>query len=97
MFINVEKKAQKLFNTYQQATSKEHMAMVLANPLFSWHATYYTAKRKKNLIFLNDATTMAIVLFDVNAKNKQTILARIRVAYRLIGRLLSHRWGLANR
>ena len=76
MFINVEKKAQKLFNTYQQATSKEHMAMVLANPLFSWHATYYTAKRKKNLIFLNDATTMAIVLFDVNAKNKQTIKER---------------------
>lgn len=52
------------------------MAMVLANPLFSWHATYYTAKRKKNIIFLNDATTMAIVLFDVNAKNKQTIKER---------------------
>ncbi|WP_405083602.1 DUF6933 domain-containing protein [Limosilactobacillus reuteri] len=40
----------------------------MANPLFSWHATYYTAKRKKNMIFLNDATTMAIVLFDVNPK-----------------------------
>ncbi|MBB1100022.1 hypothetical protein H5R88_07920 [Limosilactobacillus sp. WF-MT5-A] len=76
MFINVEKKAQKLFNTYQQATSEENMAMALANPLFSWHATYYTAKRKKNMIFLNDATTMAIVLFDVNAKNKQTIKER---------------------
>lgn len=76
MFINVEKKAQKLFNTYQKSTSKEHMAMVLANPLFSWHATYYTVKRKKNMIFLNDATTMAIVLFDVNAKNKQTIKER---------------------
>lgn len=76
MFINVEKKAQKLFNTYQQAMSEENMAMALANPLFSWHATYYTAKRKKNMIFLNDATTMAIVLFDVNAKNKQTIKER---------------------
>lgn len=76
MFINVEKKAQKLFNTYQKSTNKENMAMVLANPLFSWHATYYTAKRKKNMIFLNDATTMAIVLFDVNAKNKQTIKER---------------------
>lgn len=76
MFINVERRAQKLFNTYQQATSEENMAMVLANPLFSWHATYYTAKRKKNIIFLNDATTMAIVLFDVNAKNKQTIKER---------------------
>lgn len=76
MFINVERRAQKLFNTYQQATSEENMAMALANPLFSWHATYYTAKRKKNIIFLNDATTMAIVLFDVNAKNKQTIKER---------------------
>lgn len=76
MFINVERRAQKLFNTYQQATSEKNMAMVLANPLFSWHATYYTAKRKKNIIFLNDATTMAIVLFDVNAKNKQTIKER---------------------
>lgn len=76
MFINVERRAQKLFNTYRQATSEENMAMVLANPLFSWHATYYTAKRKKNIIFLNDATTMAIVLFDVNAKNKQTIKER---------------------
>ena len=28
------------------------------------------------MIFLNDATTMAIVLFDVNAKNKQTIKER---------------------
>ena len=76
MFINVEKKAQKLFNTYQQAMSEEAVAGALANPLFSWHATYYTAKRKKNMIFLNDATTMAIVLFDVNAKNKQTIKER---------------------
>lgn len=76
MFINVEKKAQKLFNTYQQAMSEETVAGALANPLFSWHATYYTAKRKKNMIFLNDATTMAIVLFDVNAKNKQTIKER---------------------
>ncbi|KEK16617.1 hypothetical protein HQ33_05675 [Limosilactobacillus reuteri] len=76
MFINVEKKAQKLFNTYQQVMSEEAVAGALANPLFSWHATYYTAKRKKNMIFLNDATTMAIVLFDVNAKNKQTIKER---------------------
>lgn len=76
MFINVEKKAQKLFNTYQQAMSEEAVAGALANPLFSWHATCYTAKRKKNMIFLNDATTMAIVLFDVNAKNKQTIKER---------------------
>lgn len=76
MFINVEKRAQGLFNTYQQATSEENMAMALANPLFSWHATYYTANHKKHIIFLNDATTMAIVLFDVNAKNKQTIKER---------------------
>ncbi len=37
--LTSEKKAQKLFNTYQQAMSEEAVAGALANPLFSWHAT----------------------------------------------------------
>lgn len=73
MFINVVQKAQPLFKDYQ---FKENKELALANPLFSWHVKYLTYRRKKVVVFIHDASSLTIVLFDVNAKNRSQMKAR---------------------
>ena len=73
MFINVVQKAQSLFKDYPM---KEDKQTALANPVFSWHVKYLTYKRKKVVIFTHDASTLTVVLFDVNAKNRSQMKAR---------------------
>jgi len=71
MFINVVQKAQPLFKDFPEVSSKEDAKQqALANPIFSWHVKYVNYKRKKVVIFTNDATTLTIVLYDINAKNR---------------------------
>lgn len=73
MFLNVVQKAQTLFKDYPSKTDKAH---ALANPIFSWHVKYLTYHRKKIMIFTHDASTLTVVLFDVNAKNRSEMKAR---------------------
>ncbi|MBB1078908.1 hypothetical protein H5S09_09745 [Limosilactobacillus sp. STM2_1] len=84
MYINVAGKAKNLFNNYQQAENDTTTAIAQANPLFSWHVTYFTVQHKKYLVFLNDATTMAVILYDVNAKNKQHIKERFEATLKAV-------------
>ncbi|MFH5811555.1 DUF6933 domain-containing protein [Companilactobacillus sp. FL22-1] len=73
MFINVVQKAQSLFKDYPM---KEDKQTALANPVFSWHVKYLTYNRKKVVIFSHDASTLTVVIFDVNAKNRSQMKAR---------------------
>lgn len=50
--------------------------MALSNPIFSWHVKYLTYRRKKVVFFTHDASTLTVVLFDVNAKNRSQIKER---------------------
>ncbi|MBD5807531.1 DUF6933 domain-containing protein [Limosilactobacillus walteri] len=84
MYINVAGKAKNLFSNYQQAENDETTAMARANSIFSWHVTYFTIQHQKNLVFLNDATTLAVVLYNVNAKNKQQIQTRFETNLRAV-------------
>lgn len=77
MYINVAGKAQPLFNKFNQVDSNAHAKeKALANPLFSWHVSYFVYKRQKNVVFLNDASTFAVTVYDINAKNKSELQAR---------------------
>jgi len=79
MFMNVVKKAQPLFKDYPQSTNvADGKRAALANPLFSWHATYLTSRRKKVVLFTNDATTLAIVLYDVPAAERAKMQDRFQ-------------------
>lgn len=74
MFINVVQKAQPLFQSYPQVESYDQAKkLAKANPLFSWHAKYITRKRKKIVIFTNDASTLTVVIADVNAKKRSQL------------------------
>lgn len=77
MLINVVQKAQGLFQDFpavaDSATAKQ---LALANPLFSWHATYTTRQHKKIVLLVNDACMLTVVLTDVNAKNRQQLATR---------------------
>lgn len=84
MYINVAVKAQNLFNNYHQSNDEATKSAALANPLFSWHVTYFTTNHKKNLVFLNDATTLAVILYNVNAKNKQDIKERFETQLKTV-------------
>lgn len=73
MFLNVVQKVQSLFKDYPMKADKQN---ALANPIFSWHMKYLNYKRKKIVIFTHDASTLTVVLFDVNAKNRSQMQAR---------------------
>lgn len=73
MFINVVQKAQTLFKDFE---TREDKRLSLANPIFSWHVKYLTYRRKKVVLFAHDASTLTIVLFDINAKNRSQIKDR---------------------
>lgn len=76
MYMNVAGKAQNLFSAFNQTKNNQAKADALANPLFSWHVNYFTAKRQKNVVFLNDASTLAVVVYNVNEKNKGKLQVR---------------------
>lgn len=73
MFLNVVQKAQSLFKDYPMKVDKQ---TALANPIFSWHVKYLNYKRKKIVVFTHDASTLTVVLFDVNVKNRSQMQAR---------------------
>jgi len=94
MFINVIQKAQPLFKDYPQVESfSAAKKMALANPIFSWHVKYLTHKRKKLVIFTNDASTLTVVIDDVNAKNrsqlKEMFESQLKVVWKNLGLDLS--------
>ncbi|GEO65198.1 DUF6933 domain-containing protein [Companilactobacillus nantensis] len=85
MFINVVQKAQPLFQDYPQVESYEQAKkMAIANSLFSWHVKYLTHRRKKIVIFTNDASTLTVVIDDVNAKNRSELQAMFEDKLELI-------------
>ncbi|ABJ65178.1 hypothetical protein S101106_02264 [Levilactobacillus brevis] len=50
MFINVIQKGRSLFQDFSQVSSPDAAKReALANPLFSWQATYVTYQRKRRL------------------------------------------------
>ncbi|HIY94016.1 DUF6933 domain-containing protein [Companilactobacillus sp. HBUAS56275] len=70
MFINVVQKSKLLFKDFPSVDSNEDSKnQAAANPIFSWHVKHIVHKRKKIVIFTNDASTLTIVLYDVNAQN----------------------------
>jgi len=77
MFINVVQKAKPLFKDFSEVSSiDEAKQLALANPIFSWHVKYLSYKRKKTVIFTNDATTLTVVLHDINASNRSELEER---------------------
>lgn len=74
MFINVTKKASKMFRSYPGVKSpSEGQAMAQANPIFSWHANYFTDGYRRNLILINDATLLTVVLANVKSNKGSKI------------------------
>lgn len=79
MIINPTKKTLPLFSAIPKVENlEEAKAFSQANPLFSWHATYFTVERKKILLLINDQVNLAVVFADINAKNKQDLAAVIK-------------------
>ena len=90
MIINPTKKALPIFNKIDKVKdSKMAKSFAISNPFFSWHANYYSVNHKKVVVLVNDLTFAAVVLYDINAKNKvnldQYIVAGIRAAFLLAG------------
>ena len=90
MIIGATKKAQPLFSALPTIKDKEEgKRFAQVNPLFSWHANYFTVNRKKILILINDQTYTLLILQDVNAQKKkqlpQLIPEAIRVAFKIAG------------
>ncbi|KRO00594.1 DUF6933 domain-containing protein [Companilactobacillus kimchiensis] len=72
MFINAIQKAQPLFKDFSKVDSNdEAKKLALANPIFSWHTKYLIYRRKKMVIFTHDASTLTVILSDINAKNRK--------------------------
>jgi len=85
MFINAVQKAQSLFKDYSQVESyPEAKQMALANPIFSWHVKYLIHRRKKVVIFTNDASTLTVILYDINAKNRSELKEKFQQQLALV-------------
>ncbi|WP_412989358.1 DUF6933 domain-containing protein [Pediococcus siamensis] len=90
MLINSTKKALPIFNKLVKVENAETAKQFAkANPLFSWHANYFTRNRKKVLLLINDLTYAIVVLYDINAKNKMNldkyIFEGIHEAFKICG------------
>ncbi|KIS03203.1 DUF6933 domain-containing protein [Paucilactobacillus wasatchensis] len=86
MIINPTKKALPIFSKLAHVqNAAEAKKLGIANPFFSWHANYYSVNHKKVVLIVNDLTFAAVVLYDINAKNKgnldQYILDGIRQSF----------------
>lgn len=85
MFINVIQKGRSLFQDFSQVSSPDAAKReALANPLFSWQATYVTYQRKKTVVLTHDESTLVVALVDINAKNRQTMETRFCDQLRLL-------------
>ncbi|MFC2684648.1 MAG: DUF6933 domain-containing protein [Limosilactobacillus oris] len=66
MYINVTAKAQSVFRFYPQVADPEAAkAQALANPLYSWHATYFSVQHHRQVAFINDAADLLVILPNV--------------------------------
>ena len=66
MYINVTAKAQSIFRFYPQVADPEAAkAQALANPLYSWHATYFSVQHHRQVAFINDAANLLVILPNV--------------------------------
>lgn len=71
MIINATKKALPIFNKLVTVDSTADATnFATANPLFSWHANYYSSDHKKIVVLINDLTFATVILYDVNSRNK---------------------------
>lgn len=68
MYINVTQKARPMFRSYPSVDDPD-TAKVLAraNPLYSWHASYFTSQHRRVVGFINDASGLFIVVPNVTA------------------------------
>lgn len=72
MIINPTAKSMPLFSAIPKVKDIEEAKVYCnENPIYSWHANYYTVNRKKILILVNDLTLLTIVIQDVNAESKK--------------------------
>lgn len=68
MYLNVTAKARPIFRHYPQVADPEAAkAAALANPLYSWHATYFSVQHHRQVAFINDAADLLIILPNVYA------------------------------
>lgn len=68
MYINVTQKAYKMFRDYPAVANPDQAKMdAQANPLYSWHASYFTVNHRRILGFINDASGLFFVISDVTA------------------------------
>lgn len=66
MYINVTAKAQSIFRFYPQVADPEAAKeQALANPLYSWHATYFSVQHHRQVAFINDAANLLVILPNV--------------------------------
>ena len=66
MYINVTAKAQSVFRFYPQVADPEAAkAQALANPLYSWHATYFSVQHHRQVAFINGAADLLVILPNV--------------------------------
>lgn len=74
MYINVQKKAIKTFRYCPSAKSRGAAKQeALANPIYSWHATSFNVCYHHNLLFINDATHLLVLVTDVRIEDYATI------------------------
>lgn len=79
MFINVVQKSKSLFKDFSVVDSTmDSKKQAAANPIFSWHVKHIAYRRKKIVIFTNDASTLTVVLYDINAKNRALLEQRFQ-------------------
>jgi hypothetical protein len=68
MYINVTQKAYKMFRNYPAVADPDQAkADAQANPLYSWHASYFTINHRRTLGFINDASGLFLVISNVTA------------------------------
>lgn len=68
MYINVQKGALKAFRHYPRAKNGVNgKRQALVNPLYSWHVKSFHIHYRRNLLFINDATHLLILITDVQA------------------------------
>lgn len=70
MFINVTAKARKIFQKYPAVKDADKAKQqALANPIYSWHCSYFTSQRHRMLCFINDATNFFVMLPNITVKD----------------------------
>lgn len=74
MLINPSVKTAPLLNAIGPMMAVEDARKLgQAQPLFSWHVSYFVERRQKILVFANDATSAMIVLSGVNAEQRSAV------------------------